>query len=81
VVAWLCAATAGTSIIGRTAGFIHGIYWSGFQLFMQPTLWDTIRMAITGVALSFVAQHNTQEVLARHGRPQFWQFGFLSEPA
>jgi membrane protease YdiL (CAAX protease family) len=23
---------------------------------MQPTLWDTVRMAITGVALSFVAQ-------------------------
>jgi membrane protease YdiL (CAAX protease family) len=23
---------------------------------MQPTLWDTTRMAITGVALSFVAQ-------------------------
>jgi membrane protease YdiL (CAAX protease family) len=24
---------------------------------MQPTLWDTVRMAITGIALSFVAQH------------------------
>jgi membrane protease YdiL (CAAX protease family) len=23
---------------------------------MQPTLWDTVRMAITGLALSFVAQ-------------------------
>jgi hypothetical protein len=23
---------------------------------MQPTLWDTIRMAITGLALSFVTQ-------------------------
>ena len=42
---------------GRTAWFIHGICWSGFHLFMQPTLWDTVRMAITGVALSFVAQH------------------------
>jgi hypothetical protein len=27
-----------------------------FHLFMQPTLWDTVRMAITGIALSFVAQ-------------------------
>jgi membrane protease YdiL (CAAX protease family) len=35
---------------------VHGISWSVFHLFMQPTLWDTIRLAITGVALSFVAQ-------------------------
>lgn len=42
---------------GRTAWVIHGVAWSIFHLFMQPTLWDTIRMAITGVALSFVAQH------------------------
>jgi len=41
---------------GRTAWFVHGISWSIFHLFMQPTLWDTVRMAITGVALSFVAQ-------------------------
>src|SRR6266566_7580881 len=41
---------------GRSAWVIHGICWSVFHLFMQPTLWDTIRMAITGVALSFVAQ-------------------------
>jgi membrane protease YdiL (CAAX protease family) len=41
---------------GRTAWVVHGILWSAFHLFMQPTLWDTVRMAITGVALSFVAQ-------------------------
>ncbi len=41
---------------GRSAWVVHGIFWSMFHLFMQPTLWDTVRMAITGVALSFVAQ-------------------------
>jgi membrane protease YdiL (CAAX protease family) len=41
---------------GGAAWVIHGIVWSMFHLFMQPTLWDTARMAITGVALSFVAQ-------------------------
>jgi membrane protease YdiL (CAAX protease family) len=41
---------------GRAAWVVHGIFWSFFHLFMQPTLWDTIRMTITGVALSFVAQ-------------------------
>jgi membrane protease YdiL (CAAX protease family) len=41
---------------GRAAWVIHGILWSLFHLFMQPTLWDTVRMAITGVALAFVAQ-------------------------
>jgi membrane protease YdiL (CAAX protease family) len=41
---------------GKAAWVIHGVAWSIFHLFMQPTLWDTIRMAITGVALSFVAQ-------------------------
>ena len=41
---------------GRSAWIVHGIAWSVFHLFMQPTLSDTIRMAITGVALSFVAQ-------------------------
>ena len=41
---------------GRTAWLVHGISWSAFHLFMQPTLWDTVRMAITGVALSFIAQ-------------------------
>ena len=41
---------------GRIAWVVHGIFWSIFHLFMQPTLWDTVRMAITGVALSFVAQ-------------------------
>jgi membrane protease YdiL (CAAX protease family) len=41
---------------GEMAWVVHGILWSAFHLFMQPTLWDTVRMAITGVALSFVAQ-------------------------
>jgi membrane protease YdiL (CAAX protease family) len=41
---------------GRFAWIIHGVLWSVFHLFMQPTLWDTLRMAITGIALSFVAQ-------------------------
>lgn len=41
---------------GKTAWIVHGILWSLFHLFMQPTLWDTLRMAITGVALAFVAQ-------------------------
>jgi membrane protease YdiL (CAAX protease family) len=41
---------------GRAAWVVHGICWSAFHLFMQPTLWDTVRMAITGVALAFVAQ-------------------------
>jgi membrane protease YdiL (CAAX protease family) len=42
---------------GNVAWIIHGISWSLFHLFMQPTLWDTVRMAITGMALSYVAQH------------------------
>jgi membrane protease YdiL (CAAX protease family) len=41
---------------GRSGWVVHGIFWSIFHLFIQPTLWDTTRMAITGVALSFVAQ-------------------------
>jgi membrane protease YdiL (CAAX protease family) len=41
---------------GGAAWVVHGIFWSAFHLFMQPTLWDTVRMTITGVALSFVAQ-------------------------
>ena len=41
---------------GRATWVIHGILWSVFHLFMQPTLWDTVRMSITGIALSFVAQ-------------------------
>ena len=42
---------------GKAAWLIHGVYWSLFHLFMQPTPWDTVRMAVTGLALSFVAQH------------------------
>jgi membrane protease YdiL (CAAX protease family) len=41
---------------GRASWVIHGVLWSAFHLFMQPTLWDTVRMGITGMALSFVAQ-------------------------
>jgi membrane protease YdiL (CAAX protease family) len=41
---------------GRATWLLHGILWSIFHLFMQPTLWDTVRMAITGIALAFVAQ-------------------------
>jgi membrane protease YdiL (CAAX protease family) len=41
---------------GRSAWIVHGIFWSAFHLFMQPTFWDTTRMAISGFALSFVAQ-------------------------
>ena len=41
---------------GRATWVLHGILWSVFHLFMQPTLWDTVRMAITGIALAFVAQ-------------------------
>ena len=41
---------------GRVTWVIHGSLWSVFHLFMQPTLWDTVRMAVTGVALAFVAQ-------------------------
>jgi membrane protease YdiL (CAAX protease family) len=33
---------------------IHGMMWSAFHLFMQPTLWDTTRMAISGIALAYV---------------------------
>jgi membrane protease YdiL (CAAX protease family) len=41
---------------GRATWVIHGILWSVFHSFTQPTLWDTFRMAITGIALAFVAQ-------------------------
>jgi membrane protease YdiL (CAAX protease family) len=54
---------------GRSAWVVHGIFWSVFHLFMQPTLWDTARMAITGVALSFVAQRtkSTWPGIVGHG--------------
>ena len=55
LVARLCPATPRTGV-RKVAWIVHGIAWSVFHLFMQPTLSDTIRMAITGVALSFVAQ-------------------------
>jgi membrane protease YdiL (CAAX protease family) len=41
---------------GRKTWVVHGISWSLFHLFIQPTLWDTTRMAVTGMALSFIAQ-------------------------
>jgi membrane protease YdiL (CAAX protease family) len=43
-------------VFGKAAWVVHGVFWSAFHLFMQPTLWDTFRMSITGLALSFVAQ-------------------------
>lgn len=44
---------------GNSAWLIHGVLWSAFHAFMQPTLWDTIRMAVTGTALAFVV-HRTR---------------------
>ena len=41
---------------GRITWVVHGLLWSVFHLFMQPSLWDAVRMEISGVALSFVAQ-------------------------
>ena len=41
---------------GRATWVVHGVFWSLFHLFIQPTLFDTVRMAVTGMALSFVAQ-------------------------
>ena len=41
---------------GPYAWVVHGFLWSAFHLFMQPTLSDTLRMSVTGLALSFVAQ-------------------------
>ena len=41
---------------GKMTWIVHGVFWSAFHLFMQPTLWDTVRMAISGVALAYVAQ-------------------------
>ena len=53
---------------GRHAWIVHGILWSAFHLFMQPTLWNTTRMAITGLALSFIAQRtkNTWPGIVAH---------------
>ena len=42
--------------LGKMTWVVHGILWSAFHLFMQPTLWDTVRMSISGVALAYVAQ-------------------------
>ena len=42
---------------GKMTWVVHGVFWSAFHLFMQPMLWDTVRMAISGVALAYVAQH------------------------
>jgi membrane protease YdiL (CAAX protease family) len=46
-------------LFGRATWIVHGIFWSAFHLFIQPTLFDTVRMAVTGTALSFVA-HRTK---------------------
>jgi membrane protease YdiL (CAAX protease family) len=40
----------------RWTWLVHGVCWSLFHLFLQPTAWDTLRMTITGVALAFIAQ-------------------------
>jgi membrane protease YdiL (CAAX protease family) len=54
---------------GRATWIIHGICWSLFHLFIQPTLWDTTRMATTGVALAYVAQRtrSTWPGIVGHG--------------
>jgi membrane protease YdiL (CAAX protease family) len=56
-------------VFGNITWLVHGIAWSVFHLFIQPTLWDTVRMAITGIALSFVAQRtkSTWPGLVGHG--------------
>jgi membrane protease YdiL (CAAX protease family) len=41
---------------GRAMWAVHGAFWSAFHLFIQPTLFDTVRMTVTGMALAFVAQ-------------------------
>jgi len=41
---------------GRSAWVIHGICWSVFHLFMQPTLWTPHAWQSQVWALSFVAQ-------------------------
>lgn len=53
---------------GRFAWLVHGVLWSLFHLFIQPTLADTLRMTITGVALAYVAQrtHNTWPGIVGH---------------
>lgn len=43
-------------VFGRGTWAIHGLCWSLFHLFLQPSLWDTVRMTVTGMALAFVAQ-------------------------
>jgi membrane protease YdiL (CAAX protease family) len=63
---------------GRATWVVHGILWSAFHLFMQPTLWDTLRMSITGLALSFVAQRTKSRGRASSGTAsETWLF-FLS---
>jgi membrane protease YdiL (CAAX protease family) len=54
---------------GRGTWAIHGLCWSLFHLFIQPSLWDTARMAVTGMALAFVAQRtrNTWPGIIGHG--------------
>ena len=43
-------------VFGRGTWAIHGLCWSLFHLFLQPSLWDTARMTVTAMALAFVAQ-------------------------
>jgi len=53
---------------GNTAWMIHGVMWSLFHLFMQPTPWETVRMTITSLALAYVVQRtaNTWAGIAGH---------------
>ena len=42
---------------GSIAWLYHGVFWAGFHVFIQATVWDLIRMVPTCCALTFVAQH------------------------
>jgi membrane protease YdiL (CAAX protease family) len=42
---------------GSIAWLYHGLFWAGFHVFIQATVWDLIRMVPTCCALTFVAQH------------------------
>jgi membrane protease YdiL (CAAX protease family) len=54
---------------GGATWVVHGVFWSLFHLFIQATLFDAVRMAVTGTALSFVAQRtrNTWPGIVGHG--------------
>jgi membrane protease YdiL (CAAX protease family) len=33
----------------KAAWVVHGIFWSAFHLFMQASLWDTVRRQLAGL--------------------------------